>query len=1782
MSKITQRLTSLALSTIMILSSVSLAVVIQEPITVHANGTMTKNNMVLGTQKFMDLSEFNEDATDRPKPEYQMLRFSLIQTDKLSSDDRGEIYTGDGIDNNPVSIANPNGGLEAYNDSIPYPNYKVRQLVNYNRYSDELGDITSASVPGHKLNTRRDYTGQETGVIFYDANSTTVLNDPGNPSAGSHEEISGFEAYFVPIAYDEAMPQVIVGSDDDSLAKSIFQLNPPEGHDNWSSIDSNLFFEEYTQASINPKDIPDISADVNVTHPVPDCIYRILAFMLGMDSPYDSQEHFDQVEAVYNDLVASGKCEILVEPLMCFENTGDGGVIDTYFSSSVKYVALSSAEVGMLDDCASGINYGYTDQHSLNIENPGNNNYNFFTSPDSKLVDACKNLYNSLLLKKSAWECSLWALSDGIDNGSMIGAGNQFITYLKEAERVGGAENFLMGVRTGDFGSALGGREASVDKFQNDTADNISGEPGPYWDSIFYYQVYKDIAHNEDYDPSVATAPEYTLGDYPDPASYINFGGMSIIKPIYSTLDIKTNLTGVGESSESMSINGIETPIYEDSYTPTEDAATLTFKASMGLNFEDNATNWTDKVLTNIDNGDRSNGTDTDSPTYLYVSCGTDDGEKRTPKELGEISESDVYIPTYTKAEVTVTYVDDEGNPITYTQANGEEGNGNTSIAIDPSTPGKAAKMFLDNMAILGWHKDAATTEDKAIPYTLSLNNSSNILSDSISKSYMIDAGFDDTTEFPNNITDTAQAGYITMRTPDISYIPENAAYFLVTLKANIGSAQTHTGSFESSHTTDSDLYLRSRPQYDKALADSGASVSTFYASYTDPDCPNYGEPAGSGVEIDYSNNTSQILIPIEGHDVSADSVEIVPTQIDVETGTAAYQLLNSVCINTTGSATDATMEAYGTEKTANTIYLFASTSPLDAVYAEADSKESLMNIESTLNSYASAVSANIIATTKIGGATNSAGDVSGSLRYISGASGDESDTPEGSIATWQVCSGSSDPFIGTVNNKITELVNNKQDPTVYLTAVYVINDKVLDTTSTTIPPAETNYSNNTVVSSVAITNNVDRAATAIPNKLACSPVVGSNIYQLKEYTDYMSTGTADPDITRVAGEGKTNYDLANPGKNFQYGGTLKIDNIPNSWSLGKRTVLEYVSDGSWTKKVCGTHGSGESGLSFPSSWYKQWRKSTGSDTGPVGGGRVIAANQYHDSDGEARYTPATQQILFKYLDLDTNEFLAGTEGKPTEIPNPNYYKFVIKTQIANYGFVTSSKATCWHKKGGKSVPRTRDITYTQYVLKDEQDSVAYTFAFDHNYAQSISNSVCYSIDSFLAPSDPSQQGKYSYMIEAGSRLGVVLRERVITDVPSGIEVPVYADAYFRDIYPGSGATASTKMNQFYNTKHALELTNTATVPLRLGVEYDSNKLDTVTSQVSDWAKSNASYSMLLAKAPELEEDLFTIVAGNSSGSVYSAAANTAGAKYKRGDSTCVPTTNVAAVTSSLGVARRGGSSGGSYTPVLGDNCYISPGTLVVGSSDAGGWGVATDLKLYDSDAYSSIASQYQDFANRFLMYKRSVSGGSKTLTTGEPQSWLHSTYSPSGPAMGSLYKVTGSAYVTKAGSDATLSNDFINVRYYKWEVPYKDGARGLYTDPDYPDSIKVNSAGQPTIPNQTAINSFIGTGGSSVVDEVDKEYGYCGLRIKLISYVAAKPQADAEYSDLRSTAATDRSAYARGIFGDLTEAPKMGSKAYGYTLGADSTSQLIGDCTDFNLVVIGSTSNRYSGSSNY
>jgi hypothetical protein len=233
-------------------------------------------------------------------------------------------------------------------------------------------------------------------------------------------------------------------------------------------------------------------------------------------------------------------------------------------------------------------------------------------------------------------------------------------------------ENFMKGnVKTEDYGKAVDG-SAKV----GDSATSS-------FNSIFYYQIYKDVFGDTNYDAEKAKSKVLNGAD---PFSLAHIGGMAIIGVPESSIDIQVELQGVGAPTEYVTnSDGVKLPVYQDSYASSKFSTTdeetgddynsdsalyrgpsITFRAGMSLNFKDNATQWNDKVITDLNQDvdlyspikpskvqislDPTKASDPTSPNATQV---------RVAKDIGELSNDQIaYIPAYTKAEVTVTYAE--------------------------------------------------------------------------------------------------------------------------------------------------------------------------------------------------------------------------------------------------------------------------------------------------------------------------------------------------------------------------------------------------------------------------------------------------------------------------------------------------------------------------------------------------------------------------------------------------------------------------------------------------------------------------------------------------------------------------------------------------------------------------------------------------------------------------------------------------------------------------------------------------------------------------------------------------------------------------------------------------------------------------------------------------------------------------------------------------------------------------------------------------------------------
>ena len=145
-------------------------------------------------------------------------------------------------------------------------------------------------------------------------------------------------------------------------------------------------------------------------------------------------------------------------------------------------------------------------------------------------------------------------------------------------------------------------------------------------------------------------------------------------------------------------------------------------------------------------------------------------------------------------------------------------------------------------------------------------------------------------------------------------------------------------------------------------------------------------------------------------------------------------------------------------------------------------------------------------------------------------------------------------------------------------------------------------------------------------------------------------------------------------------------------------------------------------------------------------------------------------------------------------------------------------------------------------------------------------------------------------------------------------------------------------------------------------------------------------------------------------------------------------------------------------------------------------------------------------------------------------------------------------------------TQDFINVRYYRFDIkpntstwngkPYSTrGQRGIITDPNQADSVKINRDGIPEISNKDIIQKKMNTSPghpSPVADAIDRyAYGYVGTRLKPVIYANNLYQPN-------------------------------GLNPYTYTTMSGSTQEtsytsLLGLCGDFNIVTLDTTYNQYT-----
>lgn len=151
--------------------------------------------------------------------------------------------------------------------------------------------------------------------------------------------------------------------------------------------------------------------------------------------------------------------------------------------------------------------------------------------------------------------------------------------------------------------------------------------------------------------------------------------------------------------------------------------------------------------------------------------------------------------------------------------------------------------------------------------------------------------------------------------------------------------------------------------------------------------------------------------------------------------------------------------------------------------------------------------------------------------------------------------------------------------------------------------------------------------------------------------------------------------------------------------------------------------------------------------------------------------------------------------------------------------------------------------------------------------------------------------------------------------------------------------------------------------------------------------------------------------------------------------------------------------------------------------------------------------------------------------------------------------------YISTPG--ANMTNQYINVRYYRYDIKPNTstwngtqystrGQRGVITDHDYSDAIKVNKYGEGQINNVDTMAKRLYKNGKSVADAIDRySYKYCSLRLKPIIY-------------------TQQLYLPNGLHN------------YNYTNydGAtleNSHTALLGLCSDYNIAIIGTTYNQYT-----
>jgi hypothetical protein len=651
---------------------------------------MANNNVAYGSKYVANLESIT-DTSNCAVPQYQAIRFSLIKPGTTTTSNGtiipdGKAVTTSPFVNNPVTIQNTEVSNN-FKSAHPFEADQIQQLVN------PTYDETTSNT-GHKLNSRRDYTGSSASDILITYKTKKVWDTPPDPDKGitgnyhlelnsSDDEPGYFTTKNVTIYPDDSIPLLISGG---GSAKSFYQQTSNAatiGHSEWADMNNSDFFYEYTQAAFVP--ILTSSDSATVTSAVPDFTYRVLAYMMGYyQGPYKDQATFNAVDEAYKKYMLQDGYEILAETVNVYERRPNNPV-EVLFGD-VSYVGLTASELGLVADISSGIMYGYTNEEGCrNTSSYGDddgNDFNFLLHGNTATLEASKAFFESLLLKNTEPKMGLLSLNDGVHNGSNTGALDQFSGNTATSDAFVNVDNkHNKYTQQSNYGLAL-----NYGKTDSTGGGESALRSANYWSAPFYWQVYEDLKRHDDDLTQENMASKYSLGDYPDCASMITYGGFTTIRPQFSSIDIQVELQGVGAPTEYVTnSDGVKLPVYQDSYASSKFSTTdeetgddynsdsalyrgpsITFRAGMSLNFKDNATQWNDKVITDLNQDvdlyspikpskvqislDPTKASDPTSPNATQV---------RVAKDIGELSNDQIaYIPAYTKAEVTVTYAE--------------------------------------------------------------------------------------------------------------------------------------------------------------------------------------------------------------------------------------------------------------------------------------------------------------------------------------------------------------------------------------------------------------------------------------------------------------------------------------------------------------------------------------------------------------------------------------------------------------------------------------------------------------------------------------------------------------------------------------------------------------------------------------------------------------------------------------------------------------------------------------------------------------------------------------------------------------------------------------------------------------------------------------------------------------------------------------------------------------------------------------------------------------------